>query len=359
MPETIYQSRAAQVAGYIRQKLAAGEWRDHLPGERVLAETLGVSRWSVRAALVELQKEGWLGGRGRQGATVRRRRTTPKRSLSVGLITNGAGRPLVANLLMRVDEMRQYLESHGVTLQVHRIHYTEEGKLPSSLKTLLRQVRHDVWTITSPTLTIEDFCQNHSLPFVLIGAGLSTERKISSIATNNEALCRHAVGEMLRRGHRHLALLLTDSVRGEDLESQRGFEAGVRLAGRPEITVSIVHHDMTKQGVKQAVNRLLATRPRPTAWLICRQGHFLSVYSYLQHLGISIPGELSLISRDSDAYIDDLIPEPTRYVSDPKASARRSARWLLRLMEHPDFPMSHLRIMPEFIRGETLGDAPR
>lgn len=51
-----------QVTGRLRQRIANGEWTtgDRLPGERQLAEDMGVSRVSVRAALQTLKTQGFL-----------------------------------------------------------------------------------------------------------------------------------------------------------------------------------------------------------------------------------------------------------------------------------------------------------
>ena len=53
----------------LRADLLAGRFRAHLPAERQLAEALGVSRLTLRAALARLEAEGLV--RARQGEGVR------------------------------------------------------------------------------------------------------------------------------------------------------------------------------------------------------------------------------------------------------------------------------------------------
>ncbi len=57
-PQRLYR----QIAEQLRQLLAAGEFAvgDRLPAERDLAKQLGVSRPSVREALIALEVEGWV-----------------------------------------------------------------------------------------------------------------------------------------------------------------------------------------------------------------------------------------------------------------------------------------------------------
>ncbi|MDR1279365.1 MAG: GntR family transcriptional regulator, partial [Opitutaceae bacterium] len=69
-----WQSLSSQFAEHLRGRLQAGEWKEQLPGERVLAEQLGVSRRTVRAALEELSRGGWLAARSRQGTQLHKKR---------------------------------------------------------------------------------------------------------------------------------------------------------------------------------------------------------------------------------------------------------------------------------------------
>lgn len=65
-------SASARAAQALRQRLAARSWSagDRLPSEPALAEELGVSRVSIRAALAELQSEGLVSRRHGSGTYV-------------------------------------------------------------------------------------------------------------------------------------------------------------------------------------------------------------------------------------------------------------------------------------------------
>jgi DNA-binding transcriptional regulator YhcF (GntR family) len=76
-----YQSISAQVADTLRAELRNGSWRRQLPGERLLAERLSVSRKTVRKALAMLRAEGFIRTERSRGSAImkspNRKRTGP------------------------------------------------------------------------------------------------------------------------------------------------------------------------------------------------------------------------------------------------------------------------------------------
>jgi DNA-binding GntR family transcriptional regulator len=49
-----------QLAAFLRQRIAAGEWTGRLPSQRYLAQEYGVALATVRKALDALQQEGLI-----------------------------------------------------------------------------------------------------------------------------------------------------------------------------------------------------------------------------------------------------------------------------------------------------------
>lgn len=76
-PQRLYR----QIAEQLRSLITAGEWAvgTRLPAERDLAKQLGVSRPSVREALIAMEVEGWVEVRTGSGVYVLERTTTAPR----------------------------------------------------------------------------------------------------------------------------------------------------------------------------------------------------------------------------------------------------------------------------------------
>lgn len=85
--ETIETRRLyRQIADQITRLIETGEYQAgmRLPAERVLAEQIGVSRPSVREALIALEVEGWVDIRGGTGVFVCERKSTPEKQETSG-----------------------------------------------------------------------------------------------------------------------------------------------------------------------------------------------------------------------------------------------------------------------------------
>lgn len=359
--QPVYQSRADQVLDYLRSRLREGIWKEALPAERQLAAQLGVGRHTLRAALAALEKEGLLKERSQRGTLLASgSRTRQKQPASIGVVfSNGVDR-VVGKGLVYLDELRYFFARKGIEVVVHRAPF-HPRRISVHFQRMVIGFPHALWILISPTDPIQQWCMQHRIPAMMIG-NRSEAYAMPAVSLNTRAACRHAVGRMLAKGHRRIALILPIHEKGEEEESRRGFSEAIEESPhRDEVTARLEVHHETKESIRRMVDRLVALKERPTAWLICRQGHYMTIHSYLLGLGTRIPKEISLISRDTDIYLGDLDPEPCRYASDTTHLARVVARYAQRLMDgkadgHPQGEL--VLIVPDFVEGETLGESP-
>ncbi len=359
--KAVYQSRAGQVLEHLRERLRTGHWGRRLPPERDLAAELDVSRWTLRAALKELQREGWLGERSQAGTQIIQkagRRSRAARQLSIGIVISSRANLANGRILFMLDSVRHHLQAQEARMELHKTPYPPGGSASAHFRQLTRKVSHDCWGLVAPTVGMQRWCVESGIPAVVIGTG-DPATGLPCASVDNYAVCHHAVGMMLRHGHRHLALILPRQEKGEDAASRLGFEAGVRESPHPEATFTMAQHDQSSGGVCALADRLLLAQPHPTAWLVCRQGHFTTLFTYLMSRGVRMPHDLSLISRDSDEFFVDLVPDPTRYLSNRPLLAHQYARLALRVAAGQALHGERIGLMPEYHPGATLGPIPR
>ena len=349
-------SLVSQAADILREQLAAGLWGGFLPGERVLCARLQVSRPTLRAALDTLRREGWLevlqGRRRRIRPPERGRRAVP-RSTRVGLLTPVPLHRMPPFTMFWVDELRERLGDEGFELTLHVSHAPGLAQPERWLQRLTSEAPSAAWVLFRSSEPIQQWFDARGLSAVIIGSrfpGIGPP----SVDVDYRAACRHAAGVFLSRGRRRLALLLPEGGGAGDQASEAGFLEGCRGAGRDAVA-TIVRHDESVAGICRRLDGLLAAAEPVTGLLVARSAHALTALSHFQRRGVRLPHDVSLISRDDDAFLDVVVPSVARYTCDAAAFARRVSRIVLQLARTGSAPARQTLMMPAFVKGETAG----
>lgn len=338
----------------LRDALQRGLWADHLPGERGLCERLNISRPTLRAALEQLQREGWL-----EAAHGKRRRilkacSTPAsaRQNIVGMLTPVPLLQLPPFALYWMDKLRELLHASGFKLEVHcgREWFTQRPE--RALERLILQSPSAAWVLFRSTEAMQRWFGRHALPAVISGTGYEGVQ-VPSVDVDYRALCRHAAGLLVARGHRRLVLIVPNSGQAGDRASEAGFlEACERSSSG--VVAQIVRHGDSAGSVRSMTDNLLNSSKRPTGFLVARSIAALSVHGCLLRKGLRIPKDAALIARDDDRFLDYTTPELTRYHYDGDLHARRLFRMVMSVARGQAPGKTALLAMPKLLAGETL-----
>jgi len=158
-----------------------------------------------------------------------------------------------------------------------------------------------------------------------------------------------------RKGHRNIALVLPQDVFGGDTDFEEGFrEATAAISDSGEGLVQVLRHNETADHLCSLVNRSLKGTYAPTAFLVARPIHSLTVLVHLLHIGKKIPQDIAVIARDDDNYLSNINPEITRYTLNSGQFTKRLSLAARQLAETGLLAAEPIRMMPEFIPGETV-----
>jgi len=348
-------SLVAQAAAILKERIQSGEWHRWLPGEHKLCAELQIARMTLRGALAQLERSGLV--RARQGKRreilARRRRAAPGVSGRVLLLTPVPLYGLAPLHLACAHALREALEKAGLHFEIHAERGLYGRGSGASLERLIRQLRPAGCVLVSSTQKMQLWFSRRRSPCVIWGSK-HPGVELPSVDKAYRALCRHAVGLFLGRGHRRLVLLNPESGAAGDLESEEGFREGVAQHKEEDVEASVVRHDGTAGDIRSVVAGLLKRRVPPTALLVSRAVNVLAVMGCLMKCGMRIPEEVALISRDHEPFLEQMVPSVARYVVTPEAMAARISSAVLEIVQTGLVSPDDFKIMPEFLEGETL-----
>lgn len=311
---------------------------------------------TLRGALAQLEQAGLV--RARQGKRreimARRRRAAPGVSGRVLLLS-----PLPLSVLSHLhvfcaSELREALEDVGFHFEIHAERGLYGHGSVAGLERLMKQLRPAACVLLSSTEKMQLWFSRRRLPCVIWGTkhpGID----LPSVDKAFRAVCRHAVGLFLARGHRRAVLLNPASGAAGDLESEEGFREGAAQHKQEDVEASVARHDGTVGDVCAVVAAMLRRSDRPTALLVSRATHVLTVMGYLMRCGLRLPQDMALISRDHEPFLEHQIPSVAGYVISPESMAHRIFATLLEIVQTGLVSAATHHIMPEFSEGETLG----
>lgn len=350
------QSLAQQAARALQAEIARGTWRGLLPGERSLCAMLQVSRHTLRAALLLLRREGLIQSEHGVGNRIVQAGTEPEKALAiqdVGLLVSGALDNLLPKHVLWIDELRAMLGERGCRLHTFHGHKFAQRDPSRALQRLFSQHAHKCWILVLSSEAVQRWFEKQKVPCVVAGT-IYSGVDLPYCDIDQRAVCRHAAGLMLGRGHRQLALIIQKSRRAGDLESEAGFTEAIRRSVHNDTEVVIGYHDATPAGIVSTVKRLMQRQPTPTALLVNNPFHYLTVMGTLARLGYRVPEDVSVVSRDGEPYFPYLIPPPTHYRIDPRLFARALLAPVLQLLQGETISKRALLIMPEMHAGQSV-----
>jgi DNA-binding LacI/PurR family transcriptional regulator len=352
-PIPLRLSLVTQTVQYLGDCIRAGEWREHLPGERQLCARLQVSRPTLRTALEEMQALGWLEVTQRQRRRIllkplsRRAASRPK---TVAVLTPAPLRQMPPSAVLVIDALREQLARKAWALQLHVNPSCYGSQSARALEKLVNQAPASAWLLCGSNRLMQLWFQRRRLPCLVFGTS-SEDVALPFADANHRATCRHAGALFLRRGHRRLALVLPESSTGGDRESERGMREALQRHGDASLLV-LRHRD--KAQLCRLLDQALHSTAPPTAYLVARAVHALTVTTHLMRRGKRLPQDAAVLSRDDEAFLAQTSPAISRYSVGVESFARRVAKAVRHLADNGRLASPAIQLMPKLILEETL-----
>jgi LacI family transcriptional regulator len=349
-----------QVAAALRREIAAGRWREWLPGERSLIRVFNISRGTLRGALRQLVTARELTLESKKGYRVRspgRRQAAVAAAApsEIGLICPQRIYSMPSYIVQLVDLVRSMAAEAGLHFELFdsgQIGRTDPGRI---MPPLVRGHPRACWISIMADRRMQQWFARTATPAVIYG-NVYPDLPLASVGIDYHACIRHATALLLGRGHRRIALVTYDQRRAGEQESIAGCLEAFRAHGEGA-PIFIAQPDDDVAALRRRVDRMLALREPPTAVIAFRTHHYATVATRLLELGKRIPGDVSLICRGEDVFMHFLSPTPAFYRVNVELLARSLFRCVLRTIGGAKGSGEQHRIVPEFVPGASLGPA--
>lgn len=344
-----------QTVETLRAGIRSGHWAEALPGERKLCAELQIGRHTLRAALAELQRHGWLKnatGRQRTIHPKRTRTTTSPRPRQVIMLAPSAPSLMTMRGLVELALVRDLLIKAGYEVETCINGPCFSTKPDRALVELTRQHPDANWFVLGSKAPMQQWMVRHGKPCFISGSCDPT-LGLPSIDQDYHATGHHAACTLLRKGHRHLALVRPRDAFGGDLESERGFLEAIHQAG-PNIRHSLFAHDRTKPHLCSLLDTALRTPSPPTAFFVIHASSAITVMTHLMKRGKRIPQDIAILSATEDPSLTAFVPAVSHYDLPFDKASLQISRAVRQWIEHPHLPPKTIRLMPELVKGETV-----
>jgi DNA-binding LacI/PurR family transcriptional regulator len=328
-------SAAEQTASHLKDWLLSKNTSDQIPGVDRLSEQLGVSRDTVRKALLLLEKSGIIrnGGKGKPRVVVEESER--------GTENVGSAKTLRVMILpdMNMEHFASYLITHALQLQRQ---LTDAGcqcqfadrtladfdNQPQRIAKYVAANEADVWIVMAAPSDVLEWFQKQCFITIAWG-GRHRHLDLPGSGTNLIPAIQEATRHLMSLGHRRIAYLAPPLLR-EPTISASGQAFLDELNRRGQVASQAYHvptFSSDPQGIESALKEMFRVTP-PTALIVGLHSYHLSVLGFLRQNNLRVPEDVSVIAGYMDAKLEWMLPRQAHFQLQMDKIVRRIVKWV-------------------------------
>jgi DNA-binding LacI/PurR family transcriptional regulator len=357
LTQPVRTSLVDQTVDLMRELITYQRWKDVLPGEEALRTKFGISRVTLRKALAELEEDGWItsGGRGQRHLITKDIQNPPPTGIVRGGVLWLSRLPALEhawNTRIIGDEIRKALLNRNRKLAIQVQASLWHGDPAAHLARLTASTETTGWILHRASPAIQRWFEESQLHCVVLGPcheGIT----LPSVALDYAAIGCHAASEASRLGHHHIGFVAFDRNSTGTSNTLLGLGSIASSVGRAG-KVTVINDDGTANGLRRELALTMRGVDPPTLIMVTEAIQALPVAGILREMNLIVPGDVSLIVRDHEPYLERSIPEFSRYNFDWLRFGRAVATLLNEMIETGIRKPRQRTLAPVFIPGRTL-----
>jgi LacI family transcriptional regulator len=172
---------------------------------------------------------------------------------------------------------------------------------------------------------------------------------IDTVGLDNRRAAALAARHLLELGHRRIAVVAGPARQFVSRERLSGFEAALAGEGAPLAADLVLNGEFRLEEAYRAARALLARDSLPTALFVSNNLMLIGVMRALAEAGLSVPGDMSVVSIDDFPWASAFQPALTVVRQPVAAMAGAALTRLLARLSGDDGPPEHARLEPELV----------
>jgi LacI family transcriptional regulator len=276
-------------------------------------------------------------------------------SNAVGVLINDLLNPFFMELLVGIEQ--RLVAAGYVTIMAHT---AERLDLQEQLLATMRE--HGVaGLILSPALAtgraLIARVKGWGIPTVIVTRSVPGGHT-DFVGADNPAGTRAATAHLLALGHRRIAFVGGHADAIVHKQRKAGYALALREAGVRPARALVVECQPTRAGGQDAVGRLLALQPQPTAAVCYNDIVALGLMAGAAQHGMTIGRDLSVIGFDGIADAAQAYPPLATMDINPRQQGERAATVLLERLQHAGAPTVVALTRPRLLVRPSIGPGP-
>ncbi len=337
-----------------------------LPSERILSNSLGVSRSTVRQAINGLIQKNLLQSVPGKGTFVLAQKGAGGRG-QIALIVSRPNFHFFYPQLAAAFETDVRQAGYGLVMSLHN---DDADTLLERLDELLEAQSIAGFALVPPRFgalsRVVERLQEIAVPHVFVGR-TSGDHPVATITVDNVQTGKRATQHLIELGHRRILHIgFSDYSTGNERAAgyrqamtEAGLSAWIDIRMISEPMSSDDAHDRIAHPVGLLAADILASDKRPTAIFCFNDLTALGVYKAARDLGIIIPDELSLVSVDNLPTVLHFEVPLTTFAQPGTEIGQQAADTLLEQLRGGVTSAPQKKLLPaQFMPRESAGPAP-
>lgn len=346
----------------IKSNILSGTYKagEQIPTELALQESYGVSRQTVRKAILELSNVGFLRSEKGSGTYVssqyRSKTSGAAAKKTIGVITTYISDYIFPSIIRGI-ESRLNEDNYSLLLASTNNDIMQEKKALEMMLSygvdglIIEPTRSNVY---NPNIAYYLSFKEREVPFTMINAYYE-ELEVPFFCLDDVQSSYLATRELIAKGHVRIGII----AKMDDLQGKYRMKGYIKALGEAKLRFhpeQVLSFDTeTKPDLSVNLEEFLVDNRETLTALVCYNDEVgLEVVHACRRLGISIPDELSIIGQDNSYIAKNANIKLTTLTHPQEQMGRDAADWVIKYLQGKrDLPAS-IYYQPELIEGETV-----